>query len=51
MVKFLKYGAVHDWSTPRSPAGHIVGGIAQGIGTALYEEYVYGENGQLPTST
>ncbi len=27
-----------------------MGGIAQGIGTALYEEYVYGEDGQLPTS-
>ncbi len=53
VVKFLKYAAVHDCGTlvnPRSLAGHIVGGIAQGIGTALYEEYVYGEDGQLLTS-
>ena len=44
------YAAVHDCGTlvnPRSLAGHIVGGTAQGIGTALYEEYVYGDDGQL----
>jgi len=53
-VKFLKYAAVHDCGTlvnPRSLAGHIVGGAAQGIGTALYEEYVYGSDGQLLTSS
>jgi hypothetical protein len=31
----------------RSEDGHIVGGVAQGIGTALFEEYVYGEDGNL----
>jgi CO/xanthine dehydrogenase Mo-binding subunit len=49
-VTFLHYAAVHDCGTlvnPRSLAGHIVGGTAQGIGTALYEEYVYDDDGQL----
>jgi CO/xanthine dehydrogenase Mo-binding subunit len=53
-VSFLSYAAVHDCGTlvnPRSLAGHIVGGTAQGIGTALYEEYVYDEEGQLLTSS
>jgi CO/xanthine dehydrogenase Mo-binding subunit len=53
-VSFLSYAAVHDCGTlvnPRSLAGHIVGGTAQGIGTALYEEYVYDESGQLLTSS
>jgi CO/xanthine dehydrogenase Mo-binding subunit len=53
-VTFLHYAAVHDCGTlvnPRSLAGHIVGGTAQGIGTALHEEYVYDEDGQLLTSS
>ncbi|HXV94196.1 MAG TPA: xanthine dehydrogenase family protein molybdopterin-binding subunit [Pseudonocardia sp.] len=53
-VRILAYAAVHDCGTlvnPRSLAGHIVGGTAQGIGTALYEEYVYDEDGQLLTSS
>ncbi|MDX6336738.1 MAG: hypothetical protein QOG05_4078 [Streptosporangiaceae bacterium] len=53
-VSFLSYAAVHDCGTlvnPRSLAGHIVGGTAQGIGTALYEEFVYDEEGQLLTSS
>jgi CO/xanthine dehydrogenase Mo-binding subunit len=53
-VSFLSYAAVHDCGTlvnPRSLDGHIVGGTAQGIGTALYEEYVYDEEGQLLTSS
>ncbi|HZD65657.1 MAG TPA: xanthine dehydrogenase family protein molybdopterin-binding subunit, partial [Acidimicrobiales bacterium] len=53
-VSFLAYTAVHDAGTvvnPRSLAGQILGGTAQGIGTALYEEYVYGEDGQLLTSS
>jgi len=50
MVDFLKYVAVHDCGTlvnPRSLEGHMVGGIAQGIGTALLEEFVYDENGDF----
>jgi CO/xanthine dehydrogenase Mo-binding subunit len=53
-VTFLAYAAVHDCGTlvnPRSLAGHIVGGTAQGIGTALYEEFVYDDDGQLLTSS
>jgi carbon-monoxide dehydrogenase large subunit len=53
-VSLLAYAAVHDCGTlvnPRSLAGHIVGGTAQGIGTALYEEFVYDEDGQLITSS
>ena len=53
-VTFLSYAAVHDCGTlvnPRSLAGHIVGGTAQGIGTALYEEYVYDDEGQLLSSS
>ncbi|WP_439366186.1 molybdopterin cofactor-binding domain-containing protein [Bradyrhizobium sp. DASA03005] len=28
-------------------AGHVRGGTAQGIGSAIYEEYKYGDDGQL----
>jgi CO/xanthine dehydrogenase Mo-binding subunit len=52
-VEFLKYAAVHDCGTvvnPRSLNGHIIGGTAQGIGTALLEEYVYDDEGQLLTT-
>jgi len=54
VVTFLDYAAVHDCGTlvnPRSLAGHIQGGTAQGIGTALYEEFVYGPDGQLQTTS
>jgi len=53
-VTFLNYAAVHDCGTlvnPRSLAGHIVGGTAQGIGTALHEEFVYDDDGQLLSSS
>jgi CO/xanthine dehydrogenase Mo-binding subunit len=53
-ITFLNYVAVHDCGTlvnPRSLAGHIVGGTAQGVGTAIYEEYVYGADGQLLTTS
>ena len=53
-ISFLKYVAVHDAGTvvnPRSLAGQVLGGTAQGIGTALYEQFVYSPDGQLLTST
>src|SRR6266480_5885729 len=53
-VKFLKYLAVHDVGTvvnPRSLQGQIRGGIAQGIGVALYEEVRYSPEGQNLTAT
>jgi CO/xanthine dehydrogenase Mo-binding subunit len=54
LVKFLKYTAVHDAGTlvnPRSLNGHIIGGTAQGIGTALFEEYLYDDEGQLANAS
>jgi CO/xanthine dehydrogenase Mo-binding subunit len=53
-VSFLDYVAVHDCGTlvnPMTLAGHVRGGTAQGIGTALYEQYHYDENGQLLTAS
>ena len=53
-LKYLKYVAVHDAGTmvnPRSLEGQIVGGTAHGIGTTLFEEYVYDDQGQLVTSS
>jgi CO/xanthine dehydrogenase Mo-binding subunit len=52
-VSFLDYVAVHDCGTmvnPMTLAGHVRGGTAQGIGTALYEQYYYDEQGQLLTA-
>ncbi|MBV9354714.1 MAG: xanthine dehydrogenase family protein molybdopterin-binding subunit, partial [Chloroflexi bacterium] len=53
-VTVLRYIAVNDSGTVMNPKllqGQVVGGIAQGIGAAFLEEYVYDENGQLATST
>jgi CO/xanthine dehydrogenase Mo-binding subunit len=53
-VTFLDYVAVHDCGTMMNPAaleGQIAGGIAQGIGTALYEELRYDGQGQLLTAS
>jgi carbon-monoxide dehydrogenase large subunit len=53
-VKILDYYVVHDCGTiinPKFVEGQIVGGIAQGIGGALYEELAYDENGSLLTSS
>jgi CO/xanthine dehydrogenase Mo-binding subunit len=54
VTRFLRYIAVHDAGTVLNPMtvdGQIRGGIAQGIGTALYEKYHFDENGQLLTGT
>lgn len=51
-IEFLDYTAVHDCGTvvnPQTLYGHITGGTTQGIGTALYEEFSYQSDGQLPT--
>ena len=53
-VKILKYYVASDCGTVMNPTlleGQIVGGIAQGIGTAFLERYHFDENGQLLTST
>jgi CO/xanthine dehydrogenase Mo-binding subunit len=52
-VEFLDYTAVHDCGTvvnPQTLAGHVRGGTAQGIATALFEEFKYDDNGQLVTA-
>ena len=49
-VKFLRYLAVDDCGKVINPLlvdGQIHGGIAQGLGQALFEEVVYDEDGQL----
>jgi CO/xanthine dehydrogenase Mo-binding subunit len=49
-IKILKYCVVHDCGTlinPRIVEGQIHGGVAQGVGGALYERMVYDEGGQL----
>ena len=52
VVTPLAYLAVNDSGTVMSPMlleGQLRGGIVQGIGAALSEEYVYGEDGELLT--
>jgi carbon-monoxide dehydrogenase large subunit len=49
-VSFLKYVLVHDCGKMINPAiveGQVMGGVAQGVGGALYERLVYDEDGQL----
>ncbi|MGH7919673.1 MAG: xanthine dehydrogenase family protein molybdopterin-binding subunit [Candidatus Dormibacteraceae bacterium] len=53
-VTVLEYAAVHDAGTivnPRSLGGQIIGGMAQGLGTTLFERYVYDAEGQLLTAS
>ncbi|GAY07953.1 xanthine dehydrogenase family protein molybdopterin-binding subunit [Pseudonocardia sp. N23] len=54
VVTLRAYYAVNDCGTLMNPTlveGQIVGGIVQGIGAALMEEYRYGEDGSLDTPT
>jgi carbon-monoxide dehydrogenase large subunit len=54
IVEILDYVAVEDCGTIVNPMvveGQAIGGIAQGIGTALYEEMRYDGNGQPLAST
>ncbi|MFN7960660.1 MAG: molybdopterin cofactor-binding domain-containing protein [Thermoanaerobaculia bacterium] len=51
-VKLLRYLAVDDCGNVINPMiveGQVHGGIAQGVGQALWEQAVYDENGQLLT--
>jgi carbon-monoxide dehydrogenase large subunit len=53
-VEVLRYVAVHDCGREINPtivAGQVRGGIAQGLGTALYEQVRYDEEGQLLSAT
>jgi CO/xanthine dehydrogenase Mo-binding subunit len=49
-ITILRYAVIHDCGTLVNPMiveGQIHGGVAQGIGGALYERLVYDEAGQL----
>lgn len=53
-IEIKKYAVVHDSGKLLNPTvveGQIHGGVAQGIGCAIYEEIVYDDEGQLLTST
>ncbi|MGQ0651530.1 MAG: xanthine dehydrogenase family protein molybdopterin-binding subunit [Betaproteobacteria bacterium] len=53
-VKFLDYVMFHDSGTVLNPLiveGQIHGGVAQGIGQALYEDLKYDADGQLLTGS
>jgi carbon-monoxide dehydrogenase large subunit len=53
-VSILRYVVVHDCGRVVNPLladGQIRGGVAQGIGGALYEELVYGDGGELLTAS
>ncbi len=53
-IEIKRYVAVDDCGKIINPllvAGQIHGGVAQGIGQALYEQAVYDENGQLVTGS
>jgi carbon-monoxide dehydrogenase large subunit len=54
LVKILDYAIAHDCGTIVNPMivdGQMMGGLAQGIGTALYEEMPYNSDGQPLAST
>jgi carbon-monoxide dehydrogenase large subunit len=49
-ISILKYAVVHDCGhliNPMIVEGQIQGGVAQGVGGALYERMAYDESGQL----
>ncbi len=53
-VEITRYVAVDDCGRQLNPMlveGQVHGGLAQGIGQAMYERVVYGEDGQLLTAT
>ncbi len=53
-IKILRYAVVHDCGTLINPLiveGQIHGGVAQGVGGALYERMAYNEHGQLENAS
>src|SRR4030095_10884870 len=51
-VTLLRYVVAHDCGRVINPIiveGQVHGGVAQGVGGALFEEMVYDETGQAPT--
>lgn len=54
LVTVLRYAVAHDCGTVINPVvvdGQCVGGVAQGLGNALYEEMLYDEAGQPLTTS
>jgi carbon-monoxide dehydrogenase large subunit len=54
IVRLLRHWVVDDFGVvinPRLVAEQVRGGIAQGIGQALYEELIYSEDGQLTNAS
>jgi 2-furoyl-CoA dehydrogenase large subunit len=53
-VRIDRYVTMHDSGVLLNPAlaeGQVLGAFAQGIGTALYEEFSYGADGSFQTGT
>jgi aerobic carbon-monoxide dehydrogenase large subunit len=53
-IRIVRYCVVHDCGTlinPRIVEGQIHGGVAQGVGGALYERMAYDETGQLQNAS
>jgi carbon-monoxide dehydrogenase large subunit len=53
-ITILRYAVVHDCGNLINPMiveGQIHGGVAQGVGGALYERMAYDENGQLQNAS
>ncbi|HEV8021919.1 MAG TPA: xanthine dehydrogenase family protein molybdopterin-binding subunit [Candidatus Lustribacter sp.] len=53
-VTFQKYALAHDCGTVINPdivRGMVMGGVAHGIGAALYERFIYDDDGRLITQT
>jgi CO/xanthine dehydrogenase Mo-binding subunit len=53
-VKILRYTAVQDVGTAIHPSyveGQVQGGVAQGVGMALTEEYYWGQDGRMQNSS
>ena len=53
-IEILDYVVVHDCGRMVNPViveAQVVGGVAQGLGTALFEEIPYDNNGQPMAST
>jgi CO/xanthine dehydrogenase Mo-binding subunit len=53
-IKILRYAVVHDCGKLLNPMivkGQVLGGVAQGVGGALYEKMAYDEHGQLQNAS
>lgn len=53
-VRFLRYVIVHDCGNQINPGiveGMVIGSTVHGFGAALYEDFVYNEDGQLLATT